>query len=466
MAEPDPLLERPASPSSDDASDVDLAVVAQVAGALGDGDGPLCAHELAKLHPADASDVLEQLSSDQLLSLIALAPEAFTPDMVSELNDDIREFVVPALPDAQIAAAAGALDTDDVALLVDDLPEERRDTVLDALSDRDRAAVEESLAADEETAGRLMQREFIAAPEFWTVGQAIDHMRATAEDDLPEVFFDLYLIDPAFRPVASVALAHMLVRNRETPLSEVARELQLKVRPEMDQEDVAYGFQKYRLAQAPVVDDAGRLTGMITIDDMVDVIQEENTEDIFALAGVNEAGTGDTVARTVKARAPWLFVNLLTAVLASGVIALFDDAIGQLVALAVLMPIVASMGGNAGTQTLAVAVRTLAQRDLTPANARRIIVRETIAGGFNGMIFALVMGLMALLWFGDVALAGVIALAMVINLICAGLSGIAVPLALKRFGQDPAVSSSVFVTTATDIIGFAAFLGLASVILL
>jgi magnesium transporter len=290
-------------------------------------------------------------------------------------------------------------------------------------------------------------------------------MRAT-DEELPDKFHDLFVIDAGFRPVGEIPVCRLLSAGRETRLTEIMEQPRIKVDPETDQEEVAYLFQKYHLVSAPVVDAAGRLTGMLTLDDIVDVIQDENKEDMLALAGVNEAGLADTVLQSVRSRAPWLLVNLATAILASGVIALFEGSIQQIVALAVLMPIVASMGGNAGTQSLAVAVRSIAERDLTAANSLRVVWRELATGTLNGLIFAVVMGVTTLLWFGDLQLAGVIAIAMVLNLACAGLSGILIPLGLMRAGADPAVASSVFVTTVTDVVGFLAFLGLATLVLL
>ncbi len=446
--------------------DLDPRLASLIVDAIEDGDEALFAHYLSALHPADAADVIEQLSVDQLTTALALSPHAFIGDLMAEVSDDARAIIVENLPDAALAAAAAELDSDDAALVLDDLSDERRQDVLNALPDRDRRAIEESLAFEDETAGRLMQREFVAAPEHWSVGRAIDHLRGSDPNNLPEVFFEIFLVDPAFRPIGAIALSTLLMSRRDTPLRDIAREPETLIKPEMDQEDVAFAFEKYRLVQAAVVDEAGRLTGMITIDDMVDVIQEENTEDLLALAGVSDARVSDSVLATVRSRAPWLLLNLATAIAASFVIALFESVIAAAVALAILMPIVASMGGNAGTQTLTVAVRALAQRDLTIINARRIIWREVSAGAVNGVLFALVMALVALIWFGDAKLAGVMAAAMVINLVSAGLSGILIPLALQRAGSDPAVSSAVFLTTVTDIVGFFAFLGLASLILI
>ena len=385
--------------------------------------------------------------------------------MLAELEPSAREVVMACLDPSHLAAAIQELDSDDATEVVEELDEDIRAAVLAEISEIDREAVEQSLAFDDETAGRLMQREFVAAPEFWTVGHALDHMRAT-DEELPDMFHDLFVIDTGFRPVGEIPVCRLLSAKRDVPLTELMETPRILVDPETDQEEVAYLFQKYHLVSAPVVDSAGRLTGMLTLDDIVHVIQDENKEDLLALAGVNDAALADTVIRSVRSRAPWLLVNLATAILASGVIALFEGAIAQVVALAVLMPIVASMGGNAGTQSLAVAVRSIAERDLTAANAMRVIWRELATGTVNGLIFAIVMGVVTLAWFQDVQLAAVIAIAMIVNLACAGLSGILVPLGLVRAGADPAVASSVFVTTVTDVVGFLAFLGLASWVLL
>jgi len=446
-------------------ADVDADEVALIAEAVEASDPDRLHEILGDRHPADVADLFEQLANEQLRSVVRLIPREITGDILAELEEDSRALVLEELHPVEVARAILDLETDDAIEVVEDLDESIRAEVLSAVPARDRAILEQSLAFDEETAGRLMQREFVAAPEFWTVGDAIDHMRA-AGSDLPELFFEIYVVSPDFKPVGEVPVSHLMRSPRDTRLSDIMLSPRALIRPEMDQEEAAYLFEKYHLISAPVVDESGRLSGMITVDDMVDVIQEENKEDLLALAGVTDAGLSDTVASSVRARAPWLFINLLTAIAASVVIALFEDAIAQLVALAVLMPIVASMGGNAGTQSLAVAVRALASRDLTSANARRIIYRETMTGLVNGLIFAVVMGIVAGVWFGRPDLGVVIAIAMVVNLGGAGLSGILVPLALKRFGADPAVASSVFVTTVTDMVGFFAFLGLAAWMLL
>lgn len=446
-------------------ADTDPEFVANLRQAISDQDAEAIRRMLAPLHEADIADVLEQLSAGQQEVLATITPDIFTGEVLAELEPGSREVVMSYLDASHLAAAIQELDSDDATEVVEELDDEVRAAVLAEISEIDRQAVEQSLAFDDETAGRLMQREFVAAPEFWTVGHALDHMRAT-DEELPDKFHDLFVIDTGFRPVGEIPVCRLLSAKRDVALSDLMEAPRILVDPETDQEEVAYLFQKYHLVSAPVVDTAGRLTGMLTLDDIVHVIQDENKEDLLALAGVNDAGLADTVWSSVRSRAPWLLVNLFTAILASGVIALFEGAIAQVVALAVLMPIVASMGGNAGTQSLAVAVRAIAERDLTAANTLRVVWRELATGAFNGLIFAVVMGLVTLVWFQDFELAGVIAIAMVVNLACAGLSGILVPLGLVRAGADPAVASSVFVTTVTDVVGFLAFLGLATLVLL
>ena len=440
-------------------------LVTELVDAAGDQDAPLIRNLLAEVHPADIADCIEQLAWENQELIARLAPDVFTGEVLAELAEDTRAGIVAALEPAYIAEALGGLDSDDMTHVVEELDEDKRAAVLAELGDEDRRYLESSLAFEEESAGRLMQREFVAAPSFWTVGNTIDHMRKAGED-LPDLFFEVFVIDEAFKPVGAVPVSRLMRSQRAVKLSALMSPAKIVIHPEDDQEDAAYLFEKYHLISAPVVDADGRITGMLTVDDIVDVIQEENKEDLLALAGVNEAGQADTVWSSVKARAPWLLVNLGTAVVASAVIALFEGAIAQLVALAVLMPIVASMGGNAGTQSLAVAVRAIASRDLTISNSMRVVWRELAAGTVNGLIFAVVMGLVAALWFNDWTLGGVIAISMVITLAAAGLSGILIPLGLRRMGADPAVASSVFVTTVTDVVGFFVFLGLGAMVLL
>ncbi len=420
---------------------------------------------LESLHPADFSDQLEELSSEQREILIKRAPGLISGDVLAELEDEVVEDILPLLPASQIADAITKIDNDDATQIVEEMEASQREDVLEALEPFDRAALEASLAFDEETIGRLMQREFVAAPTFWTVGDTIDHMRTTG-DDLPELFFNIYIVDTSFKPIGYIPVSKLMRFERDVSLETVMDDLIAFIPQDMDQEEAAYLFEKYSLISAPVIDTDGRLVGMMTVDDIIHIIQDENKEDILALAGVTDAGLTDTALSTVKARAPWLFVNLITAVLASLVIAQFDYAISEIVALAVLMPIVASMGGNAGTQALAVAVRALTERDLTSRTAWRAIRREAVAALIIGIIFAVVLALIAFVWFGSPELAGVAFVAMIINHFFAGVAGVSIPLILKHYKADPAVASSVFVTTVTDVVGFFAFLGFAALMLL
>ena len=433
--------------------------------ALLDGEIGVLEHLLGDIHPADFSDQFEQLSNDQREQLIKRAPELITADVLAELEDEIVENILPLLPSGKIADAITVLDNDDATQIIEEMDEVQREEVMEALEPQDRAALEASLEFDEETIGRLMQREFVAAPPFWTVGDTIDHMRETGED-LPDLFFNIWIVDTGFKPVGYVPLSDIMRAPREKNLQDIMNDMLVTIDQNLDQEEAAYLFEKYNLISAPVIDVAGRLTGMMTVDDIIEIIQDENKEDILALAGVSEAGLTDTAIDTVRARAPWLFINLMTSILASIVIAQFDYAITKIVALAVLMPIVASMGGNAGTQALTVAVRNLTEKDLTSQTAWRAVRREALAASIIGLIFAIALAVIAYVWFRDSQLALVAFIAMIINHIFAGLAGILVPLGLKKFGADPAVASSVFVTTVTDIIGFFAFLGFAVLILL
>jgi len=420
---------------------------------------------LDDLHPADFADQLEELTSEERVELISRAPQLISGELLAELKDEVVEDILPLLPAAQIADALTLIDNDDATQIVEEMDDAQREDVMEALEPSDRAALEASLAFDDETIGRLMQREFVAAPRFWTVGDTIDHMRTTGED-LPDLFFNIYVIDANFKPLGYVPVSKLMRLPRDVMMESVVESLIITIGQDLDQEEAAYFFEKYHLISAPVVDKDGRMVGMMTVDDIIHIIQNENKEDILALAGVNDAGLTDTAFSTVRSRAPWLFVNLLTAVLASVVIAQFDYAISQIVALAVLMPIVASMGGNAGTQALTVAVRALTERDLTSRTAWRAVRREALAALIIGVIFAIVLALIAFIWFGDPKLALVAFISMIINHLFAGVAGVSVPLVLKHYGADPAVASSVFVTTVTDIVGFFAFLGFAAAMLL
>ena len=343
---------------------------------------------------------------------------------------------------------------------VEDLGDEQQEAILEVLDESDRVAVENSLNYPEYSAGRLMQRELVIAPENWRVGDAIDYLRSS--ENLPEQFYHVTLVDGKMHPVANVSLGRLMAARREVDLKEIAEETFQVIPATQDEADVAYAFNQYHLISTPVVDEDGRIVGVITIDDAMVVLDEEHEEDILRLAGVGESNLSDNVLQTTWQRFPWLAVNLLTAILASLVIAQFDATIESFVALAVLMPIIASMGGNAGTQSLTVAVRALATKDLTASNVWRVIRREALVGLINGTLFAVLTGVVGLIWFNSMLLGYVIALAMVINLVTAGLAGTGVPVILERFGVDPALASGAFVTTVTDVIGFFAFLGLAA----
>ena len=421
---------------------------------------------LEPLHPADIADILEQIGRGERARFFGLLGDDLDADVLSELDESVREEIVATLPSAQVAEAVAELETDDVVDFIENLEdEEQAEAILDALEDADRVAVERALSYPEYSAGRLMQREVVMAPEHWTVGEAIDYLRAS--DDLPEQFYHLILVDPKLRPTAYVTLGKMLAHPRSVALAAITEDSFRTFDVTQDEGDVAYAFNQYHLISAPVVDEDERLVGVITIDDAMNVLDEEHEEDILRLAGVDAEGSlADKVAATVKRRFPWLFVNLVTSVLASLVIAQFEDVIAQIVALAVLMPIVASMGGNAGTQALTVAVRALATKDLTGANVWRVIRREVLVGLVNGLAFAVIMGIVGVIWFGSPMLGAVIGVAMVVNLLVAGLAGVGVPVLLEKAGIDPALASGAFVTTVTDVVGFFAFLGLAAMWLL
>ncbi len=444
---------------------VDPVVLEAMQLALDDEDRIGLVRQLHEMHPADASDTLEQLSSDDFAELIGLLGDDFPASVLVELRDEYRAVAVEMLSDRTITAVLPDIDSDDAAALLEDVEEDRRARILEELDPKDRATLQQALDFDEETAGRLMQREFVAAPEFWTVGHTIDHARKTG-DGLPEQFFEIYVVDPGFKVLGAVSLPLLLRTPREVKLASIMAGIKAQITTQMDQEEVAFLFQKYSLASAPVVDDAGRITGMITVDDMVDVIQNENTEDLLALSGVRSADGSDTVWDSVKARAPWLGINLFTAFFASGIISLFEPVLSAYVALAVLMPVVAALGGNAGGQALTVTVRAIAEREMEGAAARRAIRRETLTGLANGMIFALGVGAITLLWFGNVTLAGTISIAILATFVWGGFAGIMVPLVLQRLGVDPAVASSVFLLTLTDTMAFFSFLGLATLVLL
>mgnify|MGYP006172007343 CR=1 FL=1 len=424
----------------------------------GDAEG---ARELVEpLHPADVADLLELVDRDERRRLAAALAGLLDGDVLSELNDWVRDELLDALEPHQVAEIAGELETDDAVAIIEDMEEEEQRAVLRALDPDDRAAIEEALSYPEESAGRLMRRDAVAVPEHWTVGQVIDYLRSG--EDLATDFFEIFVVDPAHRPVGTCLLSWILRTPRRIAIADAMQREQTLIPVDMDQEEVALRFQKYALVSAAVVDAGGRLVGMITADDIVHIVQEEASEDALLMSGAGvEGDINEPVRESYRIRVRWLAANLGTALVASAVIAAFGAAIEEMVALAVLMPIVASIGGNAGTQTMAVSVRALALNQLTRSNSLRTIWRELRVALLNGVTIAVLIGLGAGLVFANVPLGLVIAAAMLINILVAGLSGVLVPLALERLGQDPAVASSVFLTMITDSMGFLAFLGLA-----
>lgn len=417
------------------------------------------------LHAADIADLLEQIGPYDRARLIRLYDREFDGEILSELHDNIREEVIDLLTPQVLADAVRDMESDDVVDLVEDLEEPQQQAILRALEASDRVAVQQSLSYPEYSAGRLMQREVVMAPEHWTVGQAIDHLRRA--DDLPEQFYHVVLVDPRLRPVGNVTLGKLMSSRRDTPLADITEDSFQIFPATQDEGDVAYTFNQYHLISAPVVDDDGRLVGVITIDDAMIILDEEHEEDMLLLAGVDEESSlSDTVAETSRRRLPWLGVNLCTAICASLVISRFEASIAALVSLAILMPIVASMGGNAGTQSLTVTVRALATRDLTGSNVWRVVRRELTVGLLNGLVFAIALGTVGMLWFNSPMLGAVIGVALLCNMIIAGFVGTVVPVVLEKMGVDPALASGTFVTTTTDIMGFFIFLGLATIVLL
>jgi magnesium transporter len=423
------------------------------------GEGEAARERIGRLHPADIADLFELARSDERPMLAAVLGDMLSADVLAEMNDYVREELIDLLAPEQVAELASELDTDDAVAIIEDMEADEQQAVLDAMEPEDRAAIEDALSFPEESAGRLMQRDLVAVPEHVTVGDVIDRLRE--DTDLTSDFWEIYVVDPMHRPVGTCQLSWILRTPRDIPISDVMKREQTLIPVDMDQEEVALRFQKYALISAAVVDKSGRLVGMITVDDIVHIIQEEAGEDILRLSGAGDGDINEPIRETYSARVRWLVANLGTALVASSIIGYFGGAIEQMVALAVLMPIVAGVGGNAGTQTLAVTVRALAMNQLTDSNSWRAIWREMKIALLNGGTIALIAGLATALWFGNPQLGGVIAAAMVVNIFVAGVAGVAIPLLLDRLDQDPAVASSIFVTMTTDSMGFLAFLGLA-----
>ena len=432
--------------------------LAAITAALEAGDGDRLAEIVEPVHEADLADIIEALKGDQRRQFVELLGPRFDFRTLTEVDDTVREEILDLLPTKAVVEGISDLDTDDAVYILEDLDEGEQKEILAQIPAAERAPLQRSLEYPEDSAGRRMQSEYIAVPPYWTVGQTIDHMRDS--DDLPNEFYEIFIVDPAFRPIGTVSLNHLLRAKRPVKMEEIMEREIYTVKASADQEEVARTFERYDLVSAAVIDDSERLVGVITVDNIIDVIEEEADEDIRLLGGVGDEEISDSVLTTTRSRFVWLLVNLGTAILASWVISLFDTTITQMVALAVLMPIVASMGGNAGTQTMTVVVRALATGDLAHFNVGRVVTRETLVGFLNGCLFAVIMGVVAALWFANPQLGGVIGVAMVLNMLAAGIFGIIIPLGLHRLKLDPAVASGPFVTTVTDVVGFFVFLGL------
>ncbi len=445
----------------DEDGEVRADFVAAVALAIAAGNEERLSELVSQLHEADQGALLEALDHDDRPRLIELLGDDFDFAALTEVDDSVREEILEELDTETVVEGMRDLESDDAVYILEDLDAEDQAEILDALPALDRVALRKSLDYPEDSAGRLMSSDFVAVPPFWTVGQVIDHLR-DAESDIPDSFFEVFVVDPGHRLLGNVFLDRLVRTKRGVKIESIMADRR-RVEATDDQEEVARLFARYNLVSVPVVDEAERLVGAITIDDVVDVIEEEADEDVKALGGVkSDEELSDSVLSIARSRFGWLFVNLITAFLASSVLGLFEGALQKMVALAVLAPIVASQGGNAATQTMTVAVRALATRDLGPANAVRVTIRETFVGLLNGFGFGLLTGLGAALWFHDWNIGLVIALAMTVNLVAGAMAGILVPLTLERWRADPAVSSGVFVTTVTDVVGFFSFLGIAT----
>ncbi len=434
--------------------------VRSIVEAIESGDPDRVPELAGDLHSADVADLLESLPGELRGPFVAALGDAFDFAVLTEVDEGIRDQILEDLPSGTVAEGVAELDSDDAVYILEDLEPAERDEILEQMSPADRVALKRNLDFPDETAGRRMQSEFIAVPQFWIVGQTIDHMREA--EDLPEEFHEVFVVDPTFRLLGVVQLNRLLRAQRSTRMVDLMDETRHVIKATDDQEDVARRFERYDLVSAAVVDENDRLVGVLTVDDMLDVIEDEAEEDIKRLAGLGDAELTDSILRSSRSRLPWLAINALTAFLAAGVIGFFGASIEEMVALAILMPIVAALGGNTGVQAMTVTVRAIATRDLGRGNSRRIILREMFVGLLNGVAIALLVGLGAGLWFSDVELGLVIGLSLVFNMFVAGLAGVLIPLTLNKLDFDPAVASGVFVSTVTDVVGFFSFLGLAA----
>ena len=421
-------------------------------------DTDFLANSLKELLPADSADIIENLSPENRSKLIELEGFNIDPEIFVELNESIQTEIFLLLSVESIASLLKKLESDNALKILENLDKSKKETVLNRLPPKDRFLLEEGLSYPEDTAARIMQREFTAIPSNWSVGQTIDYLRENK--DLPDEFLEIFIVDSDFKPIGTVPSSKVLRTARETKMDLIMREMQVLIPVNMDQEEVGHTFENYNLTSAGVVDKNNKLVGMITSDDILTVVKEEAEEDVLRLAGVGDEEITDSIFKKTKRRFNWLLLNLLTALLATWVISKFGATIEQMVALAFLMPIVASMGGNAGMQTLAVTVRAIATKELSSENFTKIVSKEFVIGILNGIIFAIITGIVVQLWFKEINLTILIAVSMTLNMIVAGLFGILVPVSLKKFNIDPAIASSVFVTTITDVIGFLSFLGI------
>ena len=412
------------------------------------------------LHPADIADLFEQVPGDYRVPLAAALGDKLDADVFAEMNDWVKSELLDRLEPGQVAEITRQLDTDDAVAIIEDMDSDDAREVLRAMDPDDRAAIEEALSYPEDSAGRLMQRDLVAVPEYWNVAQVIDHLRARPDQQTD--FWEIFVVDPAHKPLGTMRLSWLLTAAPGIAVADIMQRDQTLIPVDLDQEEVGLRFQKYALISCAVVDTSGRLVGVITVDDVVHIIQEEAGEDVLRLSGAGDGDINEPIVHTIRTRMFWLLINLGTAILASSVVAAFEGTIARLVTLAVLMPIVAGMGGNAATQTMAVTVRALATNQLTSSNTRRMIFREFRIAMSNGAGFGLLMAAGCQIVYHDMGLSLVLGAAMFINSIIAGLSGVLVPLTLERFRIDPAVTSTVFVTTMTDVMGFFCFLGLAA----
>jgi magnesium transporter len=419
---------------------------------------------LKNLHPSDVANLIENLPYETRVKLIEIESFNIAPEIFIELNESIQSEVLQLLSINSIANIIRRLESDDAVGILENLDAEKKNSILDKLPPKDRFLLEEGLSYPEDSAARIMQREFTAIPSDWTVGQTIDYLRESK--DLPQEFLEIFIVDNDFKPIGIVPSSRVLRTSRDSKMNLIMREMPVLISVNMDKEEVGHTFENYNLVSAGVVNKNNKLVGMITADDVVTVVQEEAEEDVLRLAGVGDEEITDSVFVKTKRRFNWLLVNLATALLASWVISIFGAEIEKVVALAFLMPIVASMGGNAGMQTLAVTIRAIATKELSSSNMNKIVGKEFLIGVLNGIIFAIITGVIVQLWFKQIDLSIIIAASMVLNMIVAGLFGILIPVTLKKMKIDPALASSVFVTTVTDVIGFLSFLGIGSLVFL